>query len=766
VSFKEGWMSALSEQITAQSAPPDRPRAPRMQFALGISVVAVAVALALATYLILTGQTRFVPDENLVVALLGANAALVLAMMAMIAWQLMSIWRGRERGIAGARLHVRLITMFGLVAALPAVLVAIFASVTLDRGLDAWFSTRTRAIIDNAQTVAEAYLLEHGQNIRGDAAAMRNDVNRARELYMADKNRFGQLFTSQAALRSLSAVYMIQRDGDIILSAVSRRDEVRYLEPPEDAFIQAKDDRVVVFSPGIDNIVRALTKLPEFEDAYLYVSRSVDPRVVQHLREIQESRAEYNALEGRRTDVQITFALLYIGLTLIFLLAAIWSGIWVANRLVQPIGRLITAARRVSEGDLGATVEISRHESDLAALGRTFNDMTRRLSSQRDELITANAQLDSRRRFTEAVLSGVTSGVIGLDAAGRIELANRAASELIGRKPGELVGRPLATLVPEFAPSLGDAVARYPRRVDAEVNMVRKGAERNLHLRVTSEQSRGEERGYVVTFDDVTELVTAQRSSAWADIARRIAHEIKNPLTPIQLSAERLRRKYAASIETDRDIFEQCTSTIIRQVGDIGRMVDEFSSFARMPKANMEPNDIYKIVREAVVLQRVGRPELEFNCQVPDEPLVTMCDRRLIGQALTNLVKNASEAIEVVADRGEDWRGRIAVSARAREEAVVIEVVDNGCGLPKQGRHRLIEPYMTTREKGTGLGLAIVRKIVDEHGGSLTLEDAPEVASGGHGALVRLEIPVRTEIAAPIANDQISSRTESTRDGV
>jgi len=760
-------MAATSRDIATNSPIADPAAAPRMQFTLGISVVAIAVVLALTTYLILTGQTRFAPNDEVVFGLLAANAALVVAMVAMIAWQLSAVWRGREKGAAGARLHVRLITMFGLVAALPAVLVAVFASVTLDRGLDAWFSTRTRAIIDNAQTVAEAYLAEHSQVIRGDAAAMRNDINRVSEVFDADKTRFAQLFTSQAVLRALSAVYMIQRDGEVIVHAVSRRDDVKYLAPPDDAFEQAGEDRIVVFSPGVDNMVRALTRLPAYEDAYLYAYRAVDPTVVQHLRETQESRAEYDALENRRADVQITFALLYVGMTLIFLLAAIWFGIWVANRLVQPIGRLINAARQVSDGNLDVTVAISRNEGDLAALGRTFNNMTGRLRSQHDELVAANAQLDSRRRFSEAVLSGVTSGVIGLDQAGRVELANRAASELLGLDHAQLVGQELASAVPEFAASLREAFQRHPRRVDAGINVVRAGAEQNLHLRVTSERSHGEDRGYVVTFDDVTQLVTAQRSSAWADIARRIAHEIKNPLTPIQLSAERLKRKYGKVIRKDRDVFEQCTDTIIRQVGDIGKMVDEFSSFARMPKATMGPCDIYEIVRQAVVLQRVGRPELELVCTVPDEPLVTMCDRRLIGQALTNLVKNASEAIEGVADnRGSDWKGRIEVVARSDGETVSIEVSDNGVGLPAEGRQRLVEPYMTTREKGTGLGLAIVRKIVDEHGGTLSLEDAPAVAAGGHGALVRLEIPLRHETAQSETQHSTQSELESATHGV
>jgi len=742
----------------------------RMQFWLGILVVIAAVFLSLTTYLILTGQTRVIPNDVTVFVLLGSNVALVVAMIGMIVWQLVSIMRGRERGIAGARLHLRLITMFGIVAALPAVLVAVFASVTLDRGLDSWFSVRTRAIIDNAQTVAEAYLLEHGQVLRSDAAAMRNDINRAHSVYLEDKERFAQLFKSQALVRSLSAAYIIYGNGNLILRTVSLTDDEKYLKPPKLSFEKAQEDRIVLFSPGIDNMVRALTKLPAFEDTYLFLYRAVDPRVVQHLLEIKSSRAEYDELENRRANVQITFALLYIGMTLIFLLAAIWSGIWVANKLVRPIGLLIIAARQVSNGDLSASVDIAPNEGDLASLGQTFNNMTERLRNQHNELTSANLQLDSRRLFTEAVLSGVSSGVIGLNQKGIVELQNRSASILLGLQENEIFSKELAKVVPEFSHSIKEAIDRYPRGIDAEIKLLRNSNEQHLHLRVTSEQTKGDNRRYVVTFDDVTQLVNAQRSSAWSDIARRIAHEIKNPLTPIQLSAERLKRKYTHQITEDQDIFEQCTDTIIRQVGDIGKMVDEFSSFARMPKANMESRNIYDIIRESVVLQRVGRPELDFTCTVPREPLFISCDRRLIGQALTNLVKNASEAIEAVAIKDDpNWRGKIYINATYNNDEITIEVIDNGCGFPKEDRQRLTEPYMTTREKGTGLGLAIVRKIIDEHGGSISLEDAPSMTKEGHGALVKLVLPVREKNNAgnSLASDKpAKDNLESTEHGV
>jgi two-component system nitrogen regulation sensor histidine kinase NtrY len=744
-------------------------RVSRIAFQAGVAIVVVAVALGVSTYLVLTGQTSVEPTAEIVYALLAANALLVVAMIAMIAWQLVLIWRGRQRGRAGARLHVRLVTMFALVAVLPAVLVAVFASVTLDRGLDAWFSERTRAIIDNAQTVAEAYLLEHGQVIRGDAAAMRNDINRAHEVFIEDIDRFGRIVSSQSAIRALSASFVVRRDGTVILSAVGRRD-LKFAPPPPEAFEQATGDAVVVFRSGDENMVSALTQLPAFEDAYLYLFRAVDPRVVEHLRKTQAERAEYNQLESSRFDVQVTFALMYVGMSLIFLLAAIWCAIWVANRLVAPIRRLIDAARLVSEGDLDASVAIARREGDLASLGQTFNDMTRDLRSQRAELVEANAQLDHRRRFTEAVLAGVSAGVIGLNRHGRVELVNKPALSLLQCSEDALVGSDLAAAVPEFAEFLAEAIERPARGlVQGQVNLMRDSQERHLQVRVTTERGDRDSQGFVVTFDDVTDLVSAQRSFAWADIARRIAHEIKNPLTPIQLSAERLKRKYGKHIKVDREVFEQCTDTIIRQVGDIGRMVDEFSSFARMPKASIEPNDLHEVVREAVVLQRVAYPELDFVVDVPRRALIAMIDRRLISQAVTNLIKNASEAIEAVARAGDRVRGRIEVTVRAGSGEATIEVIDNGRGLPKEGRHRLIEPYMTTREKGTGLGLAIVRKIMDEHDGTLTLDDAPEVASGGRGAVVRLRLPLRGpggEGAEAEAGAHAGQELEGAGDGV
>ncbi len=449
-------------------------------------------------------------------------------------------------------------------------------------------------------------------------------------------------------------------------------------------------------------------------------------------------------------------------IALIVLLSAAWIGLDFANRLVAPIRRLISAANVVSTGNLHIQVPVRRSEGDLAQLGETFNKMTQELRTQHDDIVRARDLIDSRRRFTEAVLAGASAGVIGVNADGRISILNRSAERLIGRIESDVLGQPLAAIAPELAEIFQAAQVGNQRLVQRQITLTRDSQERNYSVRVTSEQSGESEHGYVITIDDITELVLAQRSSAWADIARRIAHEIKNPLTPIQLSAERLRRKYGKSITEDPAVFEQCTETIVRQVDDIKRMVDEFSRFARMPKAVVADDDVADTVRQVVFLLRVAHPDIDFEVELPAEAMTARFDRRLISQALTNIVKNATEAIGAVPAAELD-RGRIVVSAQRVGKEIVIDVVDNGIGLPKENRARLLEPYVTTREKGTGLGLAIVGRILEEHGGKLELRDAAEKIPGARGAWMQLRFSAepagaRERIAANRARRPITNR--------
>ena len=740
------------------SKTPAEPRTRRrLPFMLGLITMVLSLCSGLATYLVLTGLTPILPTQAVVVGVLLINLVLVLAMVGIIAWQVTGLWLARRRHVAGAQLHVRIVSLFSVIAVVPAILLAVFASVSLDRGLDHWFSVRTKSIIQNSIDVATAYLQEHGQVIRADTVAMAKDIDEAVDLVQSRPQDFGNFLNTQAAIRALPAAYLIDSTGKVLATAASAPN-LPYRAPPKEAMELAKKGQVIVIAPGQTSLVGAIKSLSNFNDTYLYVIRPVNARVLQQLRATRANVAEYQLLEQRRAGVQVAFGLMYVAIALTLLLSAIWIGMWFANRLVAPIGQLMGAAEEISQGNLGVEVDVDPADGDLATLGSTFNTMASELKSQRDELVGANATLDERNRFMEAVLSGVTAGIVGVDSDGTVNLANRSAETLLGVKEEKLTGKKLAQAVPEFGPHLKRARKQGKRLATDQVTLRRAGSERNFAVRVTSE---GTGKGYVVTFDDITELVSAQRSTAWADIARRIAHEIKNPLTPIQLSAERLRRKYGASITKDREIFEQCTDTIIRQVSDIGRMVDEFSAFARMPKPVMELHDVREIVREAVFLFQVSRPEIKFDLDLPAKPVITMSDQRLLTQAVTNLVKNASEAIDtaVEADPARAGTGHITAAVGTKGDHVHVTVIDNGCGLPKENRERLVEPYMTTRVKGTGLGLAIVQRITEQHGGKLQLTDAPKRNGKIEGASVRMDLPImgREELEEGSEPEPVSS---------
>jgi two-component system nitrogen regulation sensor histidine kinase NtrY len=746
---------AASAPAEPDQAAPDgassaqRPARRRLTFTLGLITVVLSLCSGLATYLILTGLTPIMPTDNVVVVVLFINLLLVLAVIVIIAWQVTGLWIARRHQAAGAQLHVRIVSLFSVIALVPAILLALFASIALNRGLDYWFSVRTKSIIENSIEVATAYLKEHEQIIRSDTLAMAKDIDAAAQLAKSLPQQFVPFLRTQAAMNAFPVAYLIDGEGNILALVASPPNEP-YRRPPKEIMALAKKGLPVPVSPKETSMVGAIKSLQNFSDTYLYVMRPINARVTQHVNTTRANVAEYQRLEQQRTGVQVAYGLIYLAIALTLLLSSIWIGMWFAGRLVAPIRQLMGAAQQISQGNLAVNVDVRPGDGDLAVLGSTFNDMTAELKSRRDELVGANLKLDDRRRFMEAVLSGVTAGVVGIDSHGVVTLVNRSAETLLEMKEADLTGQPLAKAVPEFAPVLKRAQKQGKRLVTDQLTLRRGGSERNFAVRVTSEGQDHDVQGFVVTFDDMTELVSAQRSTAWADVARRIAHEIKNPLTPIQLSAERIRRKYGDSITKDRDVFDQCTNTIIRQVADIGRMVDEFSAFARMPKPVMEHHDVRDIVREAVFLFQVSRPEIAFEVDLPDKPVVALSDRRLLAQAVTNLVKNASEAIDaaVEADASRSGSGRILTKVRTKGDHVQITVIDNGCGLPKENRERLVEPYMTTRAKGTGLGLAIVQRITEQHAGTLTLADAPKRNGKIEGASVRIDFPTGEREAA------------------
>jgi two-component system, NtrC family, nitrogen regulation sensor histidine kinase NtrY len=698
-----------------------------------LALVALGTVTGLSTFLLLAGLTPIKPSEKLIDSLLIANGFLVFFMGVMIASQLFHLFVERRRGTPGTGLHIRLISLFSIVALVPAILIAVFASVTLNRGLDAWFSERTRAIVETASNVADAYVVNASEATRTDVANISGDLVQQLSDFNNDRPTYLRRVARQAALRNLAAIFIFDQSNKQIVANITANDSIKFIAPPTEVMVRADKGELVVISPGRGgNLVRALIKLQGYPSHYLYAYRVLSPVVIDQLTKTQDAKAEYDRLLKQRLGVQLTFGLVYALVALVFLLASIWTGMWFSDRLVAPIVRLLSASREVAQGDFNAKVNVIDGPGDLMTLSQTFNMMTDQVRMHRDQLVETNIQLDNRRRFTEAMLSGVSAGVIGIDADHRISLVNRSAQTLLAKPEQDLQGHALNDVLPDMAAIYDAALSRPSGAAEGQIDMNINGQDVSFIVRITTERADGAEHGYVLTFDDITQLVSAQRNSAWSDIARRIAHEIKNPLTPIQLSAERLKRKYLKEITSDKAVFEQCTDTIIRQVGDLGRIVDEFSSFARMPKAVPELNNLSDIVREATVLQRVSSSDLDIVMNLDQQPLVFPFDRRLLTQAITNLVKNAREAIE--SRDNQDERGQIKISTGTDHDQPYIRVVDNGIGLPAENRNRLAEPYMTTREKGTGLGLAIVKRIMEEHGGRLKLEDAPS----GQGASITL----------------------------
>ncbi len=722
----------------------------RASFALpGLLLAGGALLCASLTLPILLGLTRIEPTSQVLVASAVVNSLFIVGLMFLIGREVLRLFKARHRGRAAARLHVRIVTLFSVIAITPAILVAIFASITLNVGLDRWFSIRTQSIVSSSMNVAQAYMLENASYLQGQTISMANDLERNRALFYLDRNGFVELMTRQARGRGMLGAFLVREDGSAITQA-----DIDTEKPlpaiPRDALVSAAGGQPTLIPPGITNLVGAIIKLDSLSGTFLYTIRAVDPKVMQAMRLMEENTAEYQAMEDGRTTLQIAFAILYLGFALIVLLAAIWTAIAVADRIVRPIRLLIGAADSIASGNLNVLVPVRAADGDVGSLSRTFNKMVSQIRSQRDEILEAKDEVDDRRRFIEAVLSGVTAAVIGVEDDGIITIANPSAEYFLALPSDQLMGQKLALVAPEVDRVLAEAAVRHRGEYREQINMIRGGKERTLNVQVTREETRGSVDSYVITLDDITDLVVAQRSTAWADVARRIAHEIKNPLTPIQLSAERLKRRYGKQIaEDDKAVFNQCTDTIVRQVEDIGRMVDEFSAFARMPKPTKQRSDLREILTDAVFLREIGSAEVEFQREFGDEPLEGSFDARMLAQAVGNIVKNAVESIEAVPKEELDGKGKIMVrsSFDREQDRFIVDVIDNGRGLPSENRHRILEPYMTMREKGTGLGLAIVKKIIEEHGGQLELHDAPADFDRGRGAMIRIILP-RTEAPA------------------
>jgi two-component system, NtrC family, nitrogen regulation sensor histidine kinase NtrY len=689
----------------------------------GVGIVFAAALTAAATLFAVSGAGPIGPASRTMLWLLCTSLALAALLTGVLGLRIVRLARSREAPETGARLHLRFATLFSLAAVAPAVIVAVFLGAAFSQGVEQWFSSRIKSVVESGADVGSAYLGQAYENVRGEVLAMSSDLDNARTGLTSDAPGYQRYLSRQASARSFVAAYVLGAQGAALASSAGAP---AYRQLATADLLAADNGDIKIFIRDPPDQIRAVYRLKAYEHAYLYVIRQLDPQIVSTLLQFDKSVRDYRETEAGRGRLQTLFALSYLSTAWLVLLAAVWLGLSNATRIAEPIGALANAAERVASGDRGVRVRAGEQRDEVDALGRAFNRMSEQIGAQREALERAREDAERRSGFTQAVLSGVSAGVIGLDRDGRVTAANVSAEILLGVDHGALAGRRLTDAAPEFDEliTLNPLARDEPRRVD----LSREG--RTLHLSVRASAAPGGE-GLVLTFDDMTKLISAQRQEAWRDVARRIAHEIKNPLTPIQLSAERLKRKYGGQITTDVETFNRCTDTILRQVADIGRMVDEFSTFARMPTPRLAQEDLGELVRSTAFAQRLVFADTRFDVEAPEMAILLWCDGRLIAQALTNLMKNAAESIQTrrLAD-GEPKEGRVLVRLSETAEDARIEIIDNGAGFPATERERLFEPYVTRRAKGTGLGLAIVRRVVEDHGGRLELNDAPGPGPG------------------------------------
>ncbi|MBL4748995.1 MAG: PAS domain-containing sensor histidine kinase [Amylibacter sp.] len=719
----------------------------RVQTALTLSLVGLGPVLLLITVFILNSFGNQIAP-SLLRGILLADFVYVLLIAALVAQRIMQMIAARRAKSAGSKLHMRLSAVFALVAFIPTVLVAVFATVTLNVGLEGWFSDRVRNAVGTSLSAAEAYEAEQRDDLIKDVTFLSN--------YLIDKkhrNTFmdvGEI--RDAVIKGQSLIQRGLKEAYVIDSAATliARGDKSYLfdfeAPLQTDFANTIDGTPAIIQDWENNEFRALVKLPNFLDHYLLVSRTVDGNILALLDETKETAKLYNQLESERGKLLFNMALIYLGFAFFVILSAIWLGLWFAERLARPVGKLAGAAQRVGAGDLTVQVKEEPGDDEIAMLGRIFNRMTQQVKRQRDDLVEANARTEKRRRLFDSILTGVTTGVIGLNPKGHIEVLNAAAAKILEVDSDKVMGQCLSMVVPEFAKLFEESQAKNNLTRQDEINLTRTGNAEVLLVRIAARLTDGETlEGYVVTFDDVTDLMSAQRMAAWGDVARRIAHEIKNPLTPIQLSAERMARKFAPLLGDQAEMLEQYTGVIIRQTNDLRRIVDEFSKFARMPEPDRRVENLSALIKDAVLLQQNARQDIDIKLKNTRKQLSSEIDSTMISQALTNLIKNAGEAIDsyVLEHGAKDYAPEIRVLVDAKDQATVIRIQDNGIGLPKEQRSRLFEPYVTNRENGTGLGLPIVKKIIEEHGGTLELVDAPKFKGNAHvGAMARITLPV------------------------
>ncbi len=742
----------------------------------GVFLVFTAIISGFLTYGALTQTPPFGNNTDTVIWLLNIDLLILLLLVSLIAKRIVSVWSNKKRGIAGSHLHVRLVYIFSILVAVPTIIMAVFSALLFHYGVQAWFNQRVQTAINESSAVARSYLEEHKQVIRADTMAMAGDIDRQGDRLMLDERLFSKVINTQSLLRNLSEAIVITRTGQVIARSVLTF-TLEYDLPSDFAFKQADEGDVVLMMNEDQDRVRALTQLKSIPGAYLYVGRMIDPEVLSHLSATDLAVQDYNNLQARYSGMRITVLMLFIVVALLLLLAAIWSGLLLAKQLVSPIGELVQAADRLRAGDLSSRLptEVGRIE-EFEYLAKSFNRMTSQLQTQRDALIDANLQIDRRRRLIETVLAGVSSGVIGVDSNGIINLANNSASALLDKSHKQITGQHVLDIIPEIKELIDNIALKPKKMVQKEIPVYFNQLGRRIFLfRISVETIDENVAGLIITFDDITDLQSAQRKAAWSDVARRIAHEIKNPLTPIQLSAERLKRKYLKEIKTDSKTFEQCTDTIIKHVGDIGRMVDEFSSFARMPDPILKKREISKYVEEAFILAKQSHENILFKIKNVAHNSVVNCDGQQIRQVMNNLLKNAIESIQIrYARESQNVEydvtniGEISVLiGQYNEDNIFVSVTDNGIGLEdNEDIANLTEPYVTHKPKGTGLGLAIVKKIIEDHGGSIAIGipkwlEATNLLNDKGGACFVITLP----LSAPITKEALTNQTKKMKAG-
>lgn len=696
-------------------------------------------ALAALTFAVMGPFSTAQPGGPALRLVLLADLLYLIVLTGLVVTRMARIFAARRKSAAGSRLHTRLVGVFATIALVPTVLVALFAGLTLNIGLEGWFSGQVQSVVASSLSAAEAYQEEHRRDLTNDAKLLAGALTQAaRQNRMMDDGDLRTLLTDfQSKIqRGLREAYIIDGGGQIRVRG-ERSYQFWYEQPSPAEFDQAASQGLVLIEDWQNNEFRALVPLTPLADRYLYVTRDVDGKLLGLLDDTRQTVGDYQRLEQERGRILLEFSLVYLGFALLLVAAAMWLGLWFADRLSRPIGRLAEASEQVGEGNLDLQIPEPDTGDEIQTLGQAFNRMTRQLKQQRAELVESYRISDDQRRLFDSVLSSVTAGVIGLDAAGEIDFLNRSAARLLGLDPAQAHDRLLAEAVPEFAPLFDRLEHSVAESVQDEIRLSRAGRVESLLVRMAMRRgAAGGLEGYVVALDDVTDLVSAQRMAAWGDVARRVAHEIKNPLTPIQLSAERLKRKFAPVAGADAEALEQLTGVIIRQTNDLRRIVDEFSRFARMPEPDRKETDLAKLLRDSALMQRDAL-QGALVAEIPDEPVIVDADPGMMGQVFTNLLKNAGEALDELRPTApEDWQARVTVQMLAAPDAVTIRITDNGPGLP-QDRTRLFEPYVTMKPGGTGLGLPIVKKIVEEHGGSLSLTDAPD----GQGAMAEIRLP-------------------------